>query len=36
MASEIASLLVSRIAVPVIYFMASRHAPPEPQGTVLA
>lgn len=36
MAGEIASLLVSRIAVPVIYFMANRPAPPEPQGTVLA
>jgi multidrug efflux pump subunit AcrB len=36
MAGEIASLLVSRIAVPVIYFMANRHAHPEPQGTVLA
>lgn len=31
MAGEIASLLVSRIAVPVIYFMANAHSHPEPE-----
>jgi multidrug efflux pump subunit AcrB len=32
MAGEIASLLVSRIAVPVIYYMVNRHAHPEADG----
>ena len=32
MAGEIASLLVSRIAVPVIYYMVNRHAHPEVDG----
>jgi multidrug efflux pump subunit AcrB len=30
MAGEIASLLISRMAVPVLYFMANRHAHPDP------
>ncbi len=30
MAGEIASLLISRMAVPVLYFMANRRAHPEP------
>ena len=30
MAGEIASLLISRMAVPVLYFMAHRHAPARP------
>ncbi|MCW0217378.1 MAG: efflux RND transporter permease subunit [Prosthecobacter sp.] len=30
MAGEIASLFISRMAVPVLYFMANRHAHPEP------
>ena len=30
MAGEIASLLISRMAVPVLYFMANRHLHPEP------
>jgi multidrug efflux pump subunit AcrB len=29
MAGEIASLLISRMAVPVLYFMANRPRPPE-------
>jgi multidrug efflux pump subunit AcrB len=32
MAGEIASLLVSRIAVPVIYYMVNRHDHPEADG----
>jgi len=32
MAGEIASLLVSRIAVPVIYYMVNRHEHPEVEG----
>jgi multidrug efflux pump subunit AcrB len=31
MAGEIASLLISRMAVPVLYFMANKHSHPEPQ-----
>ena len=34
MAGEIASLLISRMAVPVLYFMAK--APPRPKATPLA
>ncbi len=30
MAGEIASLLISRMAVPVLYFMANKHSHPEP------
>jgi len=37
MAGEIASLLISRMAVPVLYFMANRHSHPEtqPQTTTI-
>jgi hypothetical protein len=31
MAGEIASLLISRMAVPVLYFMANQHSHPEPK-----
>ena len=31
MAGEIASLLISRMAVPVLYFMANKHSHPEPK-----
>lgn len=31
MAGEIASLFISRMAVPVLYFMANKHSHPEPQ-----
>jgi multidrug efflux pump subunit AcrB len=31
MAGEIASLLISRMAVPVLYFMANKHIRPEPK-----
>jgi multidrug efflux pump subunit AcrB len=31
MAGEIASLLISRMAVPVLYYMANKHSHPEPQ-----
>jgi hypothetical protein len=31
MAGEIASLLISRMAVPVLYFMANKHARPTPK-----
>ncbi|MFC5453725.1 efflux RND transporter permease subunit [Prosthecobacter fluviatilis] len=31
MAGEIASLFISRMAVPVLYFMANRHSHPEPK-----
>ena len=34
MAGEIASLLISRMAVPVLYFMANRHAHPQPQQSI--
>ncbi len=30
MAGEIASLFISRMAVPVLYFMANKHSHPEP------
>jgi multidrug efflux pump subunit AcrB len=30
MAGEVASLLLSRMAVPVLYYMAKRHDRPEP------
>jgi len=33
MAGEVASLLISRMAVPVIYYHAMRHVPDEPAGT---
>jgi multidrug efflux pump subunit AcrB len=32
MAGEIASLLISRMAVPVLYFMANKHSHPEPKS----
>jgi multidrug efflux pump subunit AcrB len=31
MAGEIASLLISRMAVPVFYYMANKHSHPEPK-----
>ena len=33
MAGEIASLFISRMAVPVLYFMANKHSHPEPKPT---
>ena len=33
MAGEVASLLLSRMAVPVLYYMAKRHERPEPMPT---
>ena len=31
MAGEVASLLISRMAVPVLYYMANHHSHPEPK-----